>query len=623
MLYTIATAGHIDHGKSSLVRALTGMDPDRLPEEKSREMTIELGFAWFSLPDGSEVAIVDVPGHERFVDAMITGVGSIDMVMFVVAADDGWMPQSQEHLEILDLLGTERGMLVITKTDMADADWLQLVKDDVSEKVSGTFLDGAPMLTFSAVDNSGLDDIRATISSTLEKITTRSHPDLPRLYADRVFSMAGHGTVVTGTMRDGMFSVGDEVRIIPGNLTARVKSIQTHKKKRDESQAGSRVALNLSGVNHNDLSRGSAITRTKLYDGASSIAVRVTISPNSGIDLTHNRMVKLMIGTAKVNARAFVFKDDRLKPGVSGICEFHFEERVLVRIGDRFIIRLPTPDILVGGGIVIDTDCTRHSRSDKKSRAYYERIDVDNIESLIETQVSWLTGVKAQDILHSSNLSRTDVEAALANMLDSGILTKAGDMFCQTQQFDTHSQKFVDRVSKFHEQYPARRGIARAELISRSNLDPDVSDAVIGKLIDDDILSASGALVHLPDHLPKLKPEQESLRGDIIAMFESDPKNPPSRKQAEGKSFAMKDILNFMIDGGELVELPGGLLLQGAEFERLKADMIARIEQNGKIAVSEIREMFGFSRKYGVPILEKLDSMGITKRVGDHRVLAG
>ena len=196
-------------------------------------------------------------------------------------------------------------------------------------------------------------------------------------------------------------------------------------------------------------------------------------------------------------------------------------------------------------------------------------------------------------------------------------------MFCQTQQFDTHSLRFVDRVGKFHEQHPARRGIARAELISRSNLDPDVSDAIIGKLIDDGVLSASGALVHLPDHLPKLKPEQESLRGDIIAMFESDPKSPPSRKQAEGKSFAMKDILNFMIDGGELVELPGGLLLQGAEFERLKADMIARIEQNGKIAVSEIREMFGFSRKYGVPILEKLDSMGITKRVGDHRVLAG
>jgi selenocysteine-specific elongation factor len=597
MLYTIATAGHIDHGKSTLVHALTGMDPDRLPEEKEREMTIELGFAWFSLPNGSEVAIVDVPGHERFVDAMITGVGSIDMVMFTVAADDGWMPQSQEHLEILDYLDTKRGMVVITKSDLVKQDWLELVIDDVKEKVKGTFLG-------------------------LSGITSREHPDLPRLYVDRVFSMAGHGAVVTGTMRDGVFSTSDDIRVVPENKSGKIKSMQTHKKARDRSEAVSRVALNISGISHNDLSRGSAVITAGQYAGTESVAAKLFVSPHAKIKLTHNRIVKLLIGTAKATAKMFVFRDDSFGPGDEGFCEFHFEQPVLARIGDRFIVRLPTPDVLLGGGVVIDTDCVRHSRSDSKIRKHYETRDVDKLESLVTSDLKNRKRIAIDDLLFTSNYSRRAVSEAVDAMVGSGVLARYGNALYKTDYVQKVSEKLIDKVSQFHENSPARPGIRKAELISRSGYDAEIAEEILSILISDGRLETRKAFVHTPGFAPKLKPDQQRLRDDILAMFKSDPKNPPLKKQVERKSFAMRDILNFMISSGELVDLPGGVLLLGDDFERMQARIVERIKSEGKIDVAGVREMFGYSRKYGVPILEKLDSIGLTKRVGDHRVLA-
>jgi selenocysteine-specific elongation factor len=621
MLYTIATAGHIDHGKSTLVRALTGMDPDRLPEEKEREMTIELGFAWFSLPNGSEVAIVDVPGHERFVDAMITGVGSIDMVMFIVAADDGWMPQSQEHLEILDYLDTKRGMIVITKADLVKQDWLELVIDDVKEKVKGTFLDGAPVHTFAANDNSGLDQISQAVETGLSGITSREHPGLPRLYVDRVFSMAGHGAVVTGTMRDGVFSVGDDIRVVPESKSGKIKSMQTHKKARDRSEAVSRVALNISGISHNDLSRGSAVITAGQYAGTKSVAAKLLVSPHAKVKLTHNRIVKLLIGTAKPTAKMFVFKDDTFEPGEDGYCEFHFEQPVLARIGDRFIVRLQTPDVLLGGGVVIDTDCARHSRSDGKIRKHYETRDVDELESLVVSDLKNRKRIAIDDLLYTSNYSGRAVNEAVDAMVGSGVLARHGNALYMTDYVQRVSEKLIDRVLRFHENSPALPGISKAELVSRSGYDAEIAEEILSMLISEGRLETRNAFVHTPGFASKLKPDQQRLRNDILAMFKSDPKNPPLKKQVERMSFAMPDILNFMVSSGELVDLPGGVLLLGDEFERMQARIVERIKSEGKIDVAGVREMFGYSRKYGVPILEKLDSIGLTKRVGDHRVL--
>jgi selenocysteine-specific elongation factor len=621
MLYTVATAGHIDHGKSTLVRALTGMDPDRLPEEKEREMTIELGFAWFSLSDGSEAAIVDVPGHERFVNAMITGVGSIDMVIFVVAADDGWMPQSQEHLEVLEYLNVERGIVAITKTDLVKQDWLELVTDDVADKLAGTFLESAPILTFAANDNSGLQEITQAIETCLADISSREHPGLPRLYIDRVFSMAGHGAVVTGTMRDGIFAVGDEIRVVPQNFTGKIKSIQTHKKARQQTQAGSRVALNLPGISHNDLSRGSAVITVNEYPGTKSIAAKIAVSPNAEIELAHNRVVKFLIGTAKVSAKLFVFKDDSLGPGQDGICEFRFDVPVLARIGDRFIIRLPTPDVLLGGGTVLDTDCPRHSRSDTKIKRYYESRDVNKIDSLIVSDLRRLKRIGMDRLLGSSNHARQVIAAEADSMVRDGRLIRHRSAVFLADYVDKLADGLIGKVTRFHETHPERPGLPKTELVSKSNHDTEVVDDVLSMLVSAGRLEIHKAAVRTPGFAPKLKPDQERLRGDILAMFESDPQNPPSRKQIEQGSFAMRGILNFMVESGELVDIPGGLLLLRRDFDRIQAKIVEKIRSQGRIDVGGVRELSGFSRKYSVPLLEKLDSLGLTKRVGDHRVL--
>ncbi len=621
MLYTIATAGHIDHGKSTLVRALTGIDPDRLPEEQERQMTIELGFAWFDLSDGSEAAIIDVPGHERFVNAMITGVGTIDMVLFIVAADDGWMPQSQEHLEILDLLEAKRGFVVITKTDLVEDDWLKLIKDDVRSKIEGTFLDDSDILEFSGKDNSGLYQIKSEIERILSEVSERSHPDLPRLYIDRVFSVTGHGAVVTGTMRDGVFDAGEEVRVIPDDIDARIKSIQTHKKAREKTAVGSRAALNLSGVSHNDVARGSAIVRRKAYGGTNSIAARIQISSNARIVLNHNRDVTILIGTTRTDARVFVFKGDEFTPGTGGVCEFRFDERVLARIGDRFIIRLPTPDVLIGGGVVVDTDCERHSRTDKWSKKHYESRDLGDLRGLVMSEIGKRKSLKSEELLANANIARSEVKKMVAELLTDSVVKEHRGHVYLAEQIDKAKDKLANTVLAFHKQHPARRGIRKTDLISKSKLDLEIAEAALDSLEQEKVVSASGALVHEAGFSPQLKPEHRETRDRIVAMFKKDPQNPPSVKEIEKLSLDAGEVIEFMRDSGELVELPEGLALLGEDFERVKQGVRDKLKAEGKIVVRDIRDMFGYSRKYAVPILEKLDSIRMTRRVGDHRVL--
>jgi selenocysteine-specific elongation factor len=332
-------------------------------------------------------------------------------------------------------------------------------------------------------------------------------------------------------------------------------------------------------------------------------------------------MVKLLIGTAKASARAFVFKDDKFEPGDEGYCEFYFDDNVLARIGDRFIIRLPTPDVLLGGGVVVDTDCVRHSRSDSVVKKHYGMRDTIDIENLIESDLRKLKRIDADRVLHSSNFSRSSVADAVDGMIEREMLIRHGNSLLMTEFVEKHGQKMIKKVSGFHDNHPARHGMPKAELISKSGLDADVAEAVLRTLVDNDKLSTKQAFVCTPGFAPRLKPEQDRLRSELLAMFKSDPKNPPSRKQVEQKSFAMRDILSFMIDTGELVDLPGGLLLLGEDFDRVRSKIIETIKAKGKIDIIGVRELFGYSRKYGVPILEKLDALGITKRVGDHREL--
>ena len=621
MFYTLATAGHIDHGKSSLVRALTGINPDRLPEEQEREMTIDLGFAWFNIPDGSEVGIVDVPGHERFIRNMIAGVGGIDYVLFIVAADDGWMPQSQEHLEILDFLDHKHGAVIVTKTDLVDRDWLELVCEDIRNRLVGSFLEHAPLLRFSAADNSGLDKIQAHLAEALPQLPERYDPAKPRLFTDRVFSLTGIGTVVTGTMRDGSFKMGDEVSIVPSGRTAKIKSIQTFKQAREETFNGARAALSLTGISRENIGRGDCLISPADWTGTNSIAARVRLSNLVRIPLTHNRKVTVLIGTSELEATARMFKDDKLGPGEEGVCLLYFEQDCLARIGDRVILRYPTPDMLVGGGVVTDVDLRQFIRKNDILRKFYLERPINNISNLIISELRKYRTRSEKKLLEASNFSAVAVRRSLEKLIADGNVVRFAGKLITSEFKDKINTQIIEYLEIFHEKNPTRKGVSKSELISKLKLTPETVDFAIDYLSKDNKIIRDDTLIGLAGHKTGLKPEQERIRTDILEKLTVEDYLTPSRREIENRMHVIREVLNYLVQSGQVIELEGGILYTAKDFQTFKDFIIAHIKQNGSIEVKQIKDRFGLTRKYTIPILERLDKDGVTRREGDKRVL--
>jgi selenocysteine-specific elongation factor len=623
MIYTIATAGHIDHGKSTLVKALTGINPDRLPEELEREMTIDLGFAWFTLDESSEVGIVDVPGHERFIRNMISGVGGIDYVLFIVAADDGWMPQSQEHLEILDLLGHKHGALVLTKTDLVKEDWIKLVIEDIESKLSGTFLENAPIFKFSAQGNVGLEKMIDHLREILPKLPERYNPQKPRLYIDRVFSLTGIGTVVTGTMRDGSFKSGDELYIVPSGRRARIKSIQTFKQQRDHSFQGARTALSLTGVSKDEISRGDCLIAPDEWQGTRDLALRVKLSDLNHIPLTHNREVTILIGTTEIVARARLFREDNFKQNNEGVCLLEVEQKILARLGDRVILRYPTPDVLVGGGEVVDVELTRFIRRDKDMRKFYLDRTLSAVDDLILSELRKFKIRDLNKILEASNFSRTDISAGIERMLKSGVIGKEGNLIITSEYRESLFEKVINFVETFHKNNPSRKGVSKSEIVSKLKLDQPVVDLALKHLAEEKKLSISDNLVFLLGHKTSLKPEQEKIRQEILGKLSVPDLMTPTRKEVERKTHQVREVLNYLVQSGEVVEVGDGILFKAEDFQKIKNIILDHIKKSGHVEVKDIKNALGLTRKYTIPILEYLDEKGVTRREGDKRILNG
>ncbi|MBD3381863.1 MAG: selenocysteine-specific translation elongation factor [candidate division Zixibacteria bacterium] len=622
MIYTLATAGHIDHGKSTLIRALTGINPDRLPEELSREMTIDLGFAWFALKSGDEVGIVDVPGHERFIRNMIAGVGGIDYVLFVVAADDGWMPQSQEHLEILQFLNHRHGAIVLTKTDLVEEDWLLLVEEDIREKVKHTFLYNAPILPFSAKGNRGLDLIQKHLAESLSKLPERYNPHKPRLYIDRAFSLPGIGTVVTGTMRDGSIMSGDELRIVSSRKTARVKSIQTFKQKRDEAFQGARTALSLTGVSKEEISRGDCLVGPDDYDGSSSLAVRVEMSSFARIPLNHNRILSLKVGTSEFDVRIKMFKDDRFLAGDEGVIVCHAQERIMARLGDRVILRYPTPDLLAAGGEIVDVDLTGFRRNDKSLRKFYLERDLAHIDSLILTELRKYKTRASGELLRASNFNREDVERNLNTLIDDGRVIRYGNLLVGAEYKDRLIKKVLSHLEDFHGRNPMLPGVGKAELMSKLKLSEEELEFALSILESEKQVEADRKFIRLAGYRAGLKPEHRDVRKDILSRLTAPDLLTPTRREIERGHHVTRQVLNFLVRSGEVIELSGGILFKAEDFDKIKDTVIDTIKSQGNLEVKQLKEKLGLTRKYTIPILEYLDRQGVTRREGDRRVLA-
>jgi selenocysteine-specific elongation factor len=640
-MHVIGTAGHVDHGKSTLVLALTGIDPDRLREEKEREMTIDLGFAWLTLPNGESVGIVDVPGHRDFVENMLAGVGGIDAALFIVAADEGVMPQTKEHLAILDLLGVDKGVVALTKTDLAESeDWIELVAADVSETLDGSVLEGSPIVPVSARTGRGLDELTAMLQEMLAHVAPRPDRGRPRLPIDRVFTISGFGTVVTGTLTDGSFTVGQEVEVLPSGLEARVRGLQTHKEKAERAVPGSRVAMNLSGVSKGELMRGHVVTTPGWLRSTVLVDVRLRYLSSAPRPLRHNTQLKFFTGAAETLARVRLLEQDELAPGDTGWAQLRLQDPVAMIKGDRFIVRFPSPPATVGGGVVVDPHPgRRHRRSRPEVITRLETLAQGSPAEILLQALERSGPAPTRDVLSASGLGDTGPEA-LTQLLEEGqvvLLGRATEseppsalaqqaitrnlLLAPHSWWSTLTDHIARELTAHHEHFPLRAGLGREALRSGLKLESKVFNTAMARAASEGLVVEEGATVRLPSHVVQLNPDQQRRVDALLAQFQRQPYATPSYK--DSSAAVGEEVLGVLIARGDLVQASPEVLFLPQSYEEMVTRVRSHIDQEGSITLAQVRDLFGTSRKYAQALLEHLDETGITKRVGDARVLVG
>ena len=620
-MYVIGTAGHVDHGKSTLVKALTDIDPDRLPEEKEREMTVDLGFAWMTLPSGREVSIVDVPGHERFIKNMLAGVGAIDLAMLIVAADESVMPQTREHLAILDILQITRGLVVVTKADLVDEELVELVKAEVEDTLRGTSFEGCPMIGVSAYTGEGLEELKSAIDSVLDETEARRDLGRPRLPIDRCFTISGFGTVVTGTLIDGSLAVGQEVALAGSGQRARVRGLQTHKTKVDSTGPGVRLAVNLSGLSRDEVERGEILTSPGWLDPTYRIDAHLRMVKGAPHPLKHNEGVTFHLFTSESSARVRLLDADRLSAGEEGWVQILLAEPLPAVKGDFFVLR--SAEDTLGGGQVVDP----------KPRRRYRRFDVDVVERLMTldqgTGEDVIVSVAEQagpcdltTLSRRANLPLDEVLERVRRLVDDGQLVMLGSMGTDADAVVYSSQGWQVLKSRsftilrtYHNQYPLRRGAPAPELRSRLGLSQPVYQRVLSMLEDQGSLVEERQSVRLPEHEVTLTPEMERQTGRYLGALDSNPYSPPGDQSLD------PELLGVLIDQGLVVRVTDGVVFAAAAYQEMTRRIVEHLKSEGSITVGEARTMFDTSRKYVLPLLEYMDQQQITRRSGDERVL--
>jgi selenocysteine-specific elongation factor len=639
----IGTAGHVDHGKSTLVHALTGIDPDRLKEEKDREMTIDLGFAWLTLPSGERVGIVDVPGHKDFIKNMLAGVGGIDAALFVVAADEGVMPQTREHLAILDLLRIQGGVVALTKVDMAeDEDWLDLVEADLLDVLEGTILDAAPVVRCSARTGLGLETLVAELDRYLAKSTPRRDVGRPRLPIDRVFSIAGFGTVVTGTLSDGALTIGQEVEIQPSGLKARIRGLQTHKTKIEQAVPGSRVAINLTGLGTDDVGRGDVVTTPGWLHSTTLVDCHLRYLADASAPLKHNAAVDFFSGASEAQSRVRLLDKKLLAPGEEGWVQLRLAKPIALVKGDRFIIRQPSPSVTIGGGRVVNPfpgRRYRRFRSDVIERL--ETLAHGAPEEVLLQALETRQPSEARDLLLRSNLARQQAKDALQSLVDEGQVLVLDSRFPANKPsapvpdsvylvsrsgWRALRERIEALLDEYHRQFPLRTGMPREEVKSRLAQNLAALRALPARLFNEVVQRAAqeGWLVEaerirLASHQARFSPQQQQAVDYMLFTFRQEPFTTPSVAQCEAQLGS--EVLNALIEQGQLIKLSDDVIFMTETYEVMRNRVVDHLQEHGSITVAQVRDMFGTSRKYALALVGYLDERRITRRVGDERVL--
>ena len=619
-MYVIGTAGHVDHGKSTLVQALTGIDPDRLREEKERGLTIDLGFAWLRLPGGDEVSIVDVPGHERFVDNMLAGVGGIDMALLVVAADESVMPQTREHVAILDLLNIRRGLVALTKRDLVDDDWLELATAEIEDVLRDTTLEEAPVVAVSGTTGEGLPELVAAIEGLLQETEPKRDLGRPRLPIDRSFTMSGFGTVVTGTLIDGSLRVGQEIELAPSGNSSRIRGLQTHEQKIEEATPGTRVAANLTGVPHERISRGEVLTSPGWLEPTTAIDVRLKVLASSPRPVRHNMFATLHTGSNEAVTRVRLLEKEAAEPGDSTLAQLKLEMPIAVVKGDHFVIR--SSQTTLGGGSIVDPHARRHRR---KYQPILERLAVMDAGSDRDVLLKAIEASEPSEfraLVNRANLKPESALAELSQMASEGTIVALGDgairpgahVFTRAG-WDSVAGEASSYLDGYHKRFPLREGAPKEELRSRLGMAVQLFGPALKRLQDDGALVDDRASVRRPEHAPTLSGAQQEAAGAYLRVLESAPYSPPTDSPLDA------EVLKLLADEGKVVRVTETVVFVASAYRDMVDRISDRLKEKGEITVADVRTMFDTSRKYALALLEYMDQQRITRRVGDVRVL--
>ena len=616
--YILATAGHIDHGKSALVRALSGSDPDRLPEEKKRGITIELGFAHLSLssPDGQarySVGIVDVPGHEDFVKNMVAGVGSVDCAMLVVAADDGWMPQTEEHVQILNYLGVTHGVVALTKADLAEAD-VELAVEDVREHLVGTPLEDVAIVPVSSLTGEGIDELKLELSTVLSQTPPPRDLGKPRLAVDRVFTLKGIGTVVTGTLSGGVLEKGQNAVLQPGNRKARVRSLQSHSREIETAPPGARTAVSLTDASRESVSRGDTLTLSHLGEATETVDVWLERSANTPRrPMKSNALVRVHHGSGNMPARLVLLEGKEIASGESMLAQLRFERPVYVLAGDRLVVRDWPETVTLAGGLVIDPHSRRRGFRGEAQRELLEQCALSSRPAVWMSAFLKRDGaVKRDELLRQSRFGEQDVAAALES--GEGVMA-VGDWVADVRRWQQARDDAAAMIDAEHQAHPERPGVALDFLrVHIQKILPEgVVEALLHKMCEDGF-RREGTVMARASHTLELPAAMQAGVDKIRKALRAKPMGPPARKEFDAKA------LRFMIDADEAVEISAELVMDAEAFDNAVDQIRQRLQQGGAKA-SELREALGTSRRVIIPLLEKLDRDRVTVRQGDLRVL--
>jgi selenocysteine-specific elongation factor len=626
----IGTAGHVDHGKSTLIQALTGTHPDRLKEERAREMTIDLGFAWLSLPGGETIGIVDVPGHRDFIENMLAGVGGIDAALFVVAADEGVMPQTREHLAILDLLQIPAGVIVLTKIDLVDdPEWLDLVEADVRQAVAGTVLAEEPLVRVSSKTHQGLDELVRELGVVLSAQPERPDLGRPRLPVDRVFTIAGFGTVVTGTLSDGRLRVGEEVEVLPSGLKARIRGLQSHNQKEDQALPGSRTAVNVAGLDVDQVLRGSVVARPGTYQPSRLIDAQFRLLKDVSSPLKHSTEVKFFIGAAEILARLRVLGQEELAPGETGWIQLELRDPAVALRGDHYILRRPSPGETLGGGIVLDPHPKgRHKRFSPEVLAQLETFLQGAPDEVLLQASTALGPAPAREAIARAKLDAAQGQTVLAELIARGEIVPLDEdgrtltpesWVISRQHWQALAGQVETVLGAFHKTNPLRPGMPREELKSRLKLAPKVFNALARQWLGQGVMAGSAGTVRLPGHAISPSAAEEAKIKALMQRIAQVPYSPPPIKEMQAE--LGEDLYEAVVALGLIVPVSTEVAFRKEDYDALLKQVREILAEQGTITVAEFRDRFNTSRRYALGFLEHLDGLGVTVRDGDIRRL--